>query len=391
MKGNATLPASRPRAYDQPMPAVKRVPGVSAAITRLRAAAEAVQSASLGRDAMAERTAFDVFCGCGGLTLGLKQAGFRVVGAVDIDRLALAAYELNHPGAATWCMDVRDLDLEAIQGRLGLDRGQLDLLAGCPPCQGFSTLRTLNGSREVSDDRNDLVFEFLRLVRELEPKAVMLENVPGLGTDRRMTRFEAALSEMGYSHARRVLDTADYGVPQKRRRLILLGSRRGTVDFATPSPRRSSVRSAIESLPLAGKSGDPLHDMPERRTERVRDLIRRIPKDGGGRLDLDGEDQLPCHRKFTGFKDVYGRMAWDSPAPTITSGCHNPSKGRFLHPTEDRAITLREAALLQGFPATYRFPATGGKLALAAMIGNALPPAFVRSHALKVAERLPAA
>lgn len=347
-----------------------------------------VESASLGRSAMARRTAFDVFCGCGGLTLGLKQAGFRVVGAVDIDRLAVAAYESNHPGAATWRLDVRELDLETIQGEIALDRGQLDLLAGCPPCQGFSTLRTLNGGREVSDDRNDLVFEFLRLVRELEPKAVMLENVPGLGTDGRMTRFEATLSELGYSHARRVLNTADYGVPQKRRRLILLGSRRGAVDFATPSPHRVSVRSAIAGLPLAGESGDPLHDMPERRTARVRDLIRRIPKNGGGRLDLDAEDQLPCHQKFTGFKDVYGRMAWDLPAPTITSGCHNPSKGRFLHPAEDRAITLREAALLQGFPASYRFPATGGKLALAAMIGNALPPAFVRSHALKVAEHL---
>lgn len=167
---------------------------------------------------------------------------------------------------------------------------------------------------------------------------------------------------MGTKNPRRSagLGTADYGVPQKRERLILLGSRRGTVDFATPSPLRSSVRSAIESLPLAGKSGDPLHDMLERRTERVRDVIRRIPKDGGGQLGLDGEDQLPCDRRFTGFKDVYGRMAWASPVPTITSGCHNPSKGRFLHQTEDRAITLREAALLQGFPAPYRFPATGG-------------------------------
>ncbi len=337
---------------------------------------------------MAKRTAFDVFCGCGGLTLGLRQAGFRVVGAVDIDRLSLATYELNHAGVATWRLDVRDLDTQAIHDRLRLDKGQLDLLAGCPPCQGFSTLRTLNGGREVSDDRNDLVFEFLRLVRELEPKTVMLENVPGLGTDRRITQFEDGLSDLGYSHARRVLNTADYGVPQKRRRLILLASRRGAIDFAKPLRDRVSVRSAIGGLPPAGESGDRLHDLPERRTARVRQLIRKIPKDGGGRLDLDPKDQLPCHRQFTGFKDVYGRMAWDSPAPTITSGCHNPSKGRFLHPTENRAITLREAALLQGFPASYRFPPNGGKLALAAMIGNALPPAFVCSHALKVVAHL---
>ena len=339
---------------------------------------------------MARSIAFDVFCGCGGLTLGLKQAGFQVVGAVDVDRLALETYELNHDGVATWRLDVRHLDMPAIRRRLPLRKGELDLLAGCPPCQGFSTLRTLNGGREVSDARNDLVFEFLRLVAELEPKTVMLENVPGLGNDRRITQFEEGLSRLGYAHARRVLNAADYGVPQKRRRLMLLASRRGRINFAEPLPDRMSVRTTIADLLPAGESGDALHDMPERRTARVRDLIGKIPRDGGGRLDLDFNDQLRCHRKFSGFKDVYGRMAWDSPAPTITSGCHNPSKGRFLHPTEDRAITLREAALLQGFPATYRFSAAAGKLALAAMIGNALPPPFVCAHALKVAAHLSA-
>ncbi len=334
------------------------------------------------------RTAFDVFSGCGGLTLGLRQAGFRVVGAVDLDHLAVAAYRSNHEGVATWCRDVRDLDGRTIRERLALMKGQLDLLAGCPPCQGFSTLRTLNGAREVGDKRNDLVFEFLRLVRDLEPKAIMLENVPGLGTDGRMARFSDQLTDLGYAHSWRVLNAADYGVPQNRRRLILLGSRRGPIDFAEPLAERATVRSAIGKLTSAGESGDALHDLPEQRSPKVRALIRKIPKDGGGRLDLEESDQLPCHQGFTGFKDVYGRMAWDQPAPTITSGCHNPSKGRFLHPTEDRAITLREAALLQGFPPSYCFPRRGGKLALAALIGNALPPAFVCSHALRVAKHL---
>lgn len=334
------------------------------------------------------RTAFDVFSGCGGLTLGLRQAGFRVAGAVDLDRLAVAAYRSNHQGVAIWRRDVRNLDGRTIRERLAFKKGQLDLLAGCPPCQGFSTLRTLNGTREVGDKRNDLVFEFLRLVRELEPKAIMLENVPGLATDGRMAELSGQLSGLGYEHAWRVLNAADYGVPQNRRRLILLGSRQGPIDFAKPLAERATVRSAIEKLTPPGQSGDALHDLPERRTPRVRALIRKIPKDGGGRLDLEAADQLSCHQDFTGFKDVYGRMAWDRPAPTITSGCHNPSKGRFLHPAENRAITLREAALLQGFPASYSFPPGGGKLALAALIGNALPPAFVCSHALKVAKHL---
>ncbi len=334
------------------------------------------------------RTAFDVFSGCGGLTLGLRLAGFRVAGAVDLDRLAVAAYRSNHEGVATWRRDVRDLDGRTIRERLAFKKGQLDLLAGCPPCQGFSTLRTLNGARQVGDKRNDLIFEFLRLVWDLEPKAIMLENVPGLGTDRRMARFTDQLRGLAYKYAWRVLNAADYGVPQNRRRLILLGSRLGPIDFAEPLADRVTVRSAIGNLTPAGQSGDALHDLPERRSPKVRALIRKIPKDGGGRLDLDAADQLPCHQGFTGFKDVYGRMAWDLPAPTITSGCHNPSKGRFLHPAENRAITLREAALLQGFPASYCFPPGGGKLALAALIGNALPPAFVCSHALKVAKHL---
>jgi DNA (cytosine-5)-methyltransferase 1 len=144
------------------------------------------------------------------------------------------------------------------------------------------------------------------------------------------------------------------------------------------------VRATIEDLAEAGTSGDPLHDLPERRCDRVMAIIKAIPADGGGRLDLPVEQQLKCHADFTGFKDVYGRMKWDRPAPTITGGCHNPSKGRFLHPVANRAITLREAALLQGFPADYTFALDRGKLAAAAMIGNAVPPALAAAQASAV-------
>ena len=117
-------------------------------------------------------------------------------------------------------------------------------------------------------------------------------------------------------------------------------------------------------------------------------MIRRIPKDGGSRTDLPEEDQLDCHKRCNGFKDVYGRMAWSEVSPTITSGCFNPSKGRFLHPEEDRAITMREASLLQGFPRQYKFPAGSGKSAIAMMIGNALPPPFIAAHARRVLNSL---
>jgi len=318
----------------------------------------------------------------------MKQAGFRVLGAVDIDPLSVQTFKANHPEVEVWSEDIRALQGDAVRKRLQLRKGDLDLLAGCPPCQGFSTLRTLNGGRNIEDPRNNLVFEFLRMVRELMPKAVMLENVPGLGADRRMADFCRSLSVLGYAHRYRVLNAADFGVPQRRRRLILLAARSGLIDYAEPCTEHPTVRTVIGSLPTAGKSGDALHDLPENRSARVMELIRKIPKDGGSRLQLARADQLHCHLRCTGFKDVYGRMAWDAPAPTITSGCYNPSKGRFLHPAEDRGITLREAALLQSFPRDYRFPVEQGKLALASLIGNAFPPEFVRRHAARVAAYL---
>jgi DNA (cytosine-5)-methyltransferase 1 len=152
------------------------------------------------------------------------------------------------------------------------------------------------------------------------------------------------------------------------------------IPFAKKNCRQKTVKKTIGSLPRAGKSGDPVHDMPENRTPRIKKIIRLIPKDGGSRGDLPEEFHLECHKRCNGFKDVYGRMAWNDVAPTITSGCFNPSKGRFLHPVENRAITLREAALLQGFPCRYKFPITNSKSAVALMIGNALPPPLIAAH-----------
>jgi DNA (cytosine-5)-methyltransferase 1 len=134
-------------------------------------------------------------------------------------------------------------------------------------------------------------------------------------------------------------------------------------------------------LEAPSRTQDKLHSLPERRSDSVKALIARIPKNGGSRSDLGDEAQLNCHKKTRGFFDVYGRMSWDDVAPTITSGCHNPSKGRFLHPSCNRTISLREAALLQGFPPEYVFDIGHGKEAIALMIGNALPPPFIKAHA----------
>jgi DNA (cytosine-5)-methyltransferase 1 len=220
--------------------------------------------------------------------------------------------------------------------RLRLKQGQLDLLAGCPPCQGFSRLRTLNGQRRPREPMNDLVFQFLRFVRVARPKTIMMENVPGLARNRRLTKFCRVLSKLGYAWDYDVLDAADYGVPQRRRRMILLASLHGPTAFAHKSRSLRTVRMTIARLDRPGHSGDPLHDHPARRSADVRLLIKRIPCNGGSRAALPEREQLACHRKIDGFRDIYGRMAWDEPAPTITGGCINPSKGRFLH-CADRA------------------------------------------------------
>lgn len=332
--------------------------------------------------------AVDLFSGCGGLTQGLKDAGFRVVGAVDVDALSVETYEGNHQDVEVWEADIRELEVSEISEDLKLGPGDLDLLAGCPPCQGYSTLRTHNRVKSVEDERNDLIFEFSRFVEGLRPKTVMLENVRGLAADKRLTRFCRALDRLGYQWRYQVLNAADYGVPQRRRRLIVLASTCGPVAFAEPVATRRTVRQAIGALPKADESGDPLHNHGERRSPRVAAFIRKVPKDGGSRTDLPEDEQLQCHREFDGFKDVYGRMAWDEVAPTITSGCVNPSKGRFLHPDEDRAITLREAALLQSFPPDYTFPVDGGKFPVARLIGNAFPPEFARHHAASLSDYL---
>lgn len=325
-------------------------------------------------------TAVDLFSGCGGLTVGLKRAGFRVLGAVDVDPLSVETYKANHRDVKVWEGDIRKLEPSSLAAALGLTKKRLDLLAGCPPCQGFSTLRTLNGAVQIDDPRNDLLLEFERFIKALLPRVVMLENVPGLAEDERFRRFRRWMNKMGYIGDHRILNAAQYGVPQRRRRLIYLAGLGMKVPFAEPSSKMKTVKEAISGLPKAGESGDPVHDMPEKRSPGVMKLIRRIPKDGGSRTDLPERAQLECHRRCNGFKDVYGRMRWDDVAPTITSGCFNPSKGRFLHPEEDRAITMREAALLQGFPRRYKFPTTSNKVAIALLIGNALPPPFIAAH-----------
>lgn len=334
-------------------------------------------------------TAIDLFAGCGGLSQGLTDAGYRVLAAIEIDEKACETYRANHHDVQLLAGDIRRVSAAKLMRYAGLKKGELDLLAGCPPCQGFSTLRVRNGHAAAADPRNDLIDEFARLALALRPKMVMMENVPALARYQKFIEFVDRLSADGYQVITKVLDVSAYGVPQRRKRLILSASRVGQPRLAVESTTRTTVRSAISGLAPAGESGDALHDIPAKnRSARVQSMIEAIPKDGGSRHSLPESMKLNCHSKTSGFNDVYGRMKWDDVSPTITSGCTNPSKGRFIHPQANRPITLREAAILQGFPPDYRFVISHGKIAIALMIGNALPPKFIAAHGLAMAEGL---
>lgn len=327
-------------------------------------------------------TAVDLFAGCGGLSLGLEHAGFRVVSAVEVDQKRVDTYRNNHPGTEVLDRDIRTVTAAELTAAIP-SRCSVDLVAGCPPCQGFSRIRRRNAKKATRDDRNDLVLEFARLVREIRPKTVMMENVPGLEKDARFTKLLRSLRGAGYKLAWDVLDLADYGVPQRRKRLVLIGwrrRRRPQLDKILIGPRRT-VRDAIERLPRIPAALKSLHRFRVRRKKKIMKRIRNVPLNGGTRARWPKRMRLSCHKAFDGFKDVYGRMAWDAPAPTITGGCINPSKGRFLHPTLHRSISLVEAARLQAFPVWYRFDPAHGRYPIAEMIGEALPPRFAQRAA----------
>lgn len=336
-----------------------------------------------------EYSAIDCFAGCGGLSEGLKRAGFSVLAGVEINPKAQEAHKLNHPDTKLYS-DIRHIDPENMMKDLGIKKGDLDLLAGCPPCQGFSTMRTLNGSEKVKDPRNKLIYDFVRLAIALEPKTILMENVPGLLKDRRFAEAKRRLKKAGYKWIMAgVHDAARFGVPQRRRRMIMLASRIGPVEALFGEDPKVTVRKIIGDLAPPQKTRNRLHKLHMNHSEEIMKRIKRIPKNGGSRAAL-GDDQLECHKKLQGFRDVYGRMKWDDVAPTITRFCHNPSKGRFLHPEQDRAITIYEAMRLQSFPHNYKFPDHLSMSEIASLIGEALPPKFAEAQARHVVNHIKA-
>jgi DNA (cytosine-5)-methyltransferase 1 len=358
-----------------------------------------------GRDSLRSRgdrpTAIDIFAGCGGATLGFRNAGFEIRAAVELDSVACSTYRMNHSEVNLLECDVRRLTADQILSAANLESGQTTVLLGCPPCQGFSRHR-LKGAG-LNDPRNSLVNIFAELVTAMSPPFFVFENVPGIIKSAASPWYSAKkmLMDIGYHITEGIIDAVNYGVPQHRRRFAAVGCRLPSVNMSLPPktyrpPKEHSnlpvwrtVRDAIGELPPLGNGeaspDDLLHHVPTHKDTTL-ERFRLIPHNGGSRSSLPPEMQLNCHRGYRGHLDVYGRFFWDKPANTVTGGCIQPSKGRFLHPDQDRALSLREAARLQGFPDDYQFK--GNKQQIALQIGNAVPPPLACALALGIKEVL---
>lgn len=319
----------------------------------------------------------DLFCGCGGLTLGLQQAGFDIALALDKWDRALESYRLNfsHPAH---CRDLATLEPSEIEGLLGL---KVDVIVGGPPCQGFSVQR-IGGD---FDPRNNLVLKFGELITGLRPSMFLMENVPGLLGKRGRNLFDQFCVEMrsgGYDLNFKIINAADFGVPQVRRRVLVVGWLRGLfAKYQFPEPIFTQLdyrttRSAIEDLPELSpgvNNSDPLHFLT-RLSPLNQKRIELIPP-GGGFQDLPLDLRAKCHApgaERVGHRGVYGRLHPDEPSGTITARFDSFTRGRFGHPWIPRNLTLREGARLQTFPDEFQF--VGSQEEIAAQIGNAVPP-----------------
>ena len=323
-----------------------------------------------------EIKAADLFCGVGGLTHGLLRGGIKVVTGVDIDETCRYPFEKNN-SAKFLGKDVKELDPSVLHDLL--DDAPLSMLAGCAPCQPFSTYSRGKKQKRTNSDW-ELVSIFGRLVREVNPHFITMENVPSL---KNHPVFEIFLESLKNYHIEwSIVDCASIGIPQTRKRLVLLASKLGPDKLSLPNPKDSiaTVRNAISNLPKlqAGQSDpeDPLHaacQLSELNIKRI-----KASRPGGTWRDWDLALRATCHKKASGgtYPSVYGRMEWDQLAPTITTQCFGYGNGRFGHPEQNRAISLREAAILQTFPPNYTFLRNGENPKfhkLGRLIGNAVP------------------
>lgn len=336
-------------------------------------------------------TAIDLFCGVGGLTCGLQSAGIRVPAGYDIANECKYAYETNNIGSIFIEKDVAQVTASELQKIWGNTKYRL--LAGCAPCQPFSTYRQSNSIQP--DRRYYLLDEFARLVEEARPELVTMENVPNLSKKNIFQEFVSRLQDLGYNTHHLIFECDQFGIPQRRKRLVLLASLFSNKLDLRVTPNSLTVRERISKLPAisAGEvhARDPLHRAPSLSEINLKRI--RASKPGGSWRDWPQGILCDCHKKSSGkgYTPVYGRMEWDKPSPTLTTQCYNYGSGRFGHPEQDRAISLREAAMLQDFPNNYEFEppnTTYPTTQIARMIGNAVPVGLGRVIGLSFVDHI---
>lgn len=347
--------------------------------------------------------AIDLFCGAGGLSSGLKKSGFQICLGVDIDKAALNTYKLNLKRTKILLKDIKQVTGKEITQLTGLKKNDNFLLAGCPPCQGFSNL----GKRDADDEKNQLVYEYIRIVYELEPTFILMENVPGMsgGVGKEIFKKVVESLQKLYYVEYGTLNAADYGVPQTRKRLVLHGIRKDIYEIIVsksnnlpikllPQPTHSQIKrkgckrwltvgDSILDLPVinAGETyeNNGIKNHRARRLSQTNiERLQEIRNNDGDKTNISENLKLECHKKINvSYTDTYGIMDAAKPAPTITSGCTIISKGRYCHPTQNRGLSVREAARLQSFDDKFEFVGNIGEMSL--QIGNAVPPKLAQA------------
>ena len=321
----------------------------------------------------------DLFCGVGGLTCGLMQSGLNVIAGFDIDATCQYAYTHNNhvPFHKRNIREITGTELNRLYGQ-----NVLKILVGCAPCQPFSQMRSKLGEANLQDEKYNLLLEYGRLIEEIRPTIISMENVPQLQNTSVFQTFLNILDRNGYHYDMRVVYCPDYGISQSRRRFVLVGSLLGNIEIIPPTHNRNNVpvKDYIGNLPSisAGEihNGDPLHQSSQLSEINLKRI--RASKPGGTWKDWPEELRCACHKRESGqtYGSVYGRMRWEQVGPTITTQFFRYGTGRYGHPEQDRALSLREGALLQTFPANYDFidPAVPFSLtSIGRHIGNAVP------------------
>jgi len=327
--------------------------------------------------------AVDLFCGIGGLSYGLEEAGINVNAGIDIDESCKYTFETNC-NTKFINKDIQEISGNELNSLYG--KNEIKVLVGCAPCQPFSSYTYKKDKGK--DDRWQLLYEFLRLVKETKPTIVSMENVPTLLNFKEAPvfyDFVNGLKRMGYYVWYKIVFSPNYGIPQKRKRLVLLASKIGEIELLPPTHTPENyvtVKEAIGHLEKI-KSGevskkDFVHKA-SKLSEKNLQRVKQSKPGGSWKKDWDDELKLSCHTSEKGktYVSVYGRMKWDDPSPTMTTFCTGIGNGRFGHPEQDRAISLREAAILQSFPPNYKFAENAENLRFGKSskhIGNAVPP-----------------